>query len=140
MVFQYCPTPCQNSKFINIAISIQTSRMLNKRITQNLCTHGYCETYFTHLPVALLSSVTCELAPLRNVLLCVFLTYFYFFTSLFICVSSAMIMYDKRTLLDIGQRYTNLIQDTLSTCNGCMPVRAVCKPHSPDLKKRRSSD
>ncbi len=28
---------------------------------------------------------------------------------------SAMIMYDKRTLLDIGQRYTNLIQDTLST-------------------------
>ncbi len=29
-------------------------------------------------------------------------------------VSSAMIMYDRRTLLDIGQRYTNLIQDTLS--------------------------
>ncbi len=27
-----------------------------------------------------------------------------------------------------------------SSCNGCMPVRAVCKPHSPDLKKRRSSD
>ncbi len=26
-----------------------------------------------------------------------------------------MIMYDKITLLDIGQRYTNLIQDTLST-------------------------
>ncbi len=24
--------------------------------------------------------------------------------------------------------------------NGCMPVRVVCKPHSPDLKKRRSSD
>ncbi len=22
-------------------------------------------------------------------------------------------------------------------CNGCMPVRAVCKPHYPDLKKRR---
>ncbi len=30
-------------------------------------------------------------------------------------VSSAMIMYDRRTLLDIGQRYTNLIKDTLST-------------------------
>ncbi len=26
------------------------------------------------------------------------------------------------------------------SCNGCMPVRAVCKPHSSDLKKRRSSD
>ncbi len=47
--------------------------------------------------------------------LCVFFTYFTFFTSLFICVSSAMILYDRRTLLDIGQRYTNLIQDTLST-------------------------
>ncbi len=22
-----------------------------------------------------------------------------------------------------------------SPCNGCMPVRAVCKPHSPDLKR-----
>ncbi len=22
----------------------------------------------------------------------------------------------------------------------CMPIRAECKPHSPDLKKRRSSD
>ncbi len=47
--------------------------------------------------------------------LCVFFTYFYFFTSFFICVSSTMIMYDRRTLLDIGQRYTNLIRDTLST-------------------------
>ncbi len=25
-------------------------------------------------------------------------------------------------------------------CNGCMPVRTVCKPHSSDLKMRRSSD
>ncbi len=40
---------------------------------------------------------------------------FSIFTSLFIRVTSAMIMYDKRTLLDIGQRYTNLIQDTLYT-------------------------
>ncbi len=36
-------------------------------------------------------------------------------SSLLIRVSSAMIMYDRRTLLDIGQRYTNLIKDTLST-------------------------
>ncbi len=65
--------------------------------------------------VALLSSVACELAPLRIVLLCVFLyLFFIFFTSLLIRVSSAMIMYDRRTLLDIGQRYTNLIQNTLS--------------------------
>ncbi len=62
--------------------------------------------------MALLSSVACELAPLKIVFLCVF---FSIFTSLFIRVTSAMIMYDKRTLLDIGQRYTNLIQDTLYT-------------------------
>ncbi len=62
---------------------------------------------------ALLSSVACELAPLRIVLLCVFLNLF--LLSLFTRVTSAMIIYDKRTLLDIGQHYTNLIQDTLST-------------------------
>ncbi len=38
-------------------------------------------------------------------------------------------------------RFTTDVQlGTVSICNGCMPVRAVCKPHSPDLKKRRSSD
>ncbi len=47
---------------------------------------------------------------------CVFMCFFFsIFTSLFIRVTSAMIMYDKRTLLDIGQCYTNLIQDTLYT-------------------------
>ncbi len=70
------------------------------------------ENILPSLPVALLSSVACELAPLKIVFLCVF---FSIFISLFIRVTSAMIMYDKRTLLDIGQRYTNLIQDTLYT-------------------------
>ncbi len=28
----------------------------------------------------------------------------------------------------------------VSVTDVAMPVRAVCKPHSPDLKKRRSSD
>ncbi len=46
---------------------------------------------------------------------CVFMCFFSIFTSLFTRVTSAMIMYDKRTLLDIGQRYTNLIQNTLYT-------------------------
>ncbi len=54
-----------------------------------------------------------HLAPLKIVFLCVFFSSI--FTSLFIRVTSAKIMYDKRTLLDIGQRYTNLIQDTLYT-------------------------
>ncbi len=64
------------------------------------------------LPVALLSSDACELAPLRTVL---FMCFFTFLLLFLIRVSSAMIIYDRRTLLDIGQRYTNLIQDTLST-------------------------
>ncbi len=39
--------------------------------------------------------------------------YFYF---LFLhTLTSALIIYDKRTLLDIGHHYTNLLQDTLST-------------------------
>ncbi len=64
-------------------------------------------------PVALLSS---ELAPLRTVLfMCFFYLFFTFLLLFLIRVSSAMIMYDRRTLLDIGQRYTNLIKDTLST-------------------------
>ncbi len=68
------------------------------------------------LPVALLTSVACELAPLRTVHFMCFFTFFFTFLLLFLIrVSSAMIMYDRRTLLDIGQRYTNLIKDTLST-------------------------
>ncbi len=46
--------------------------------------------------------------------MCFFLPIFYFLLLFLIRVSSAMIMYDRRTLLDIGQRYTNLIQNTLS--------------------------
>ncbi len=50
-----------------------------------------------------------------SVILC-FLCFFTYFLLLFLIrVSSAMIMYNRRTLLDIGQRYTNLIKDTLST-------------------------
>ncbi len=62
--------------------------------------------------MALLSSAACELAPLKMAFMWFFLP---IFTSLFTRVTSAMIMYDKRTLLDIGQRYTKLIQDTLCT-------------------------
>ncbi len=46
---------------------------------------------------------------------CVFMWFLSIFTSLFTSVTSAMILYNNRTLLDIGQRYTNLIQDTLYT-------------------------
>ncbi len=47
---------------------------------------------------------------------CAFIYFFFyiFLLSLFTCITSALIIYDKRTLLDIGHRYTNLLQDTLS--------------------------
>ncbi len=38
-----------------------------------------------------------------------------FLLSLFTRIMSALFIYDKRTLLDIGHRCTNLLQDTLST-------------------------
>ncbi len=72
--------------------------------------------------MALRCSVAWELAPLRIVLLCVL--FYLFLLSLFTRVTSAMIIYDKRTLLDIGQRYTNLLQDTLST-NPAWPLEIL---------------
>ncbi len=62
--------------------------------------------------MALLCSVACELAPLR-MCFCVFLRIL--LLSLFTRVTSAMLIYDKITLLDIGHCCTNLLQDTLST-------------------------
>ncbi len=51
----------------------------------------------------------------------------------------------EHTLIVVVCGYPELYDTTLyfyknkntfcSKCNGCMPVRAVCKPHSPDLKR-----
>ncbi len=63
--------------------------------------------------MAPLSSVAVQVAPLR--LCSYFMFLFIFLLSLLTRLTSALIIYDKRTLLDIGHRYTNLLQDTLST-------------------------
>ncbi len=42
-------------------------------------------------------------------------TFYIFLLSLFTRITSALFIYDKRTLLDIGHRCTNLLQHTLST-------------------------
>ncbi len=62
--------------------------------------------------MALLWSVDVRVAPLR---LCFYLLFYVFLLSLFTRITSALIIYDKRTLLDIGHHYTNLLQDILST-------------------------
>ncbi len=62
--------------------------------------------------MVLLSSVAVRVAPLR---LCFYLLFDLFLLSLFTRITFALIIYDKITVLDIGHRYTNLLQDTLST-------------------------
>ncbi len=59
-----------------------------------------------------LSSVAVRVSPLR---LRFYLLFNVFLLSLFTSIMSALIIYDNRTLLDIGHHYTNLLQDTLST-------------------------
>ncbi len=55
---------------------------------------------------------TIRMAPLN---LCFYILFYVFLLSLFTRITSALFIYDKRTLLDIGHRCTNLLQDTLST-------------------------
>ncbi len=62
--------------------------------------------------MTLLCSVDVRIAPLK---LCFYLLLYVFLLSLFTRITSAIFIYDRRTLLDIGHHYTNLLQDTLST-------------------------
>ncbi len=55
---------------------------------------------------------TLRMAPLN---LCFYILFYVFLLSVFTRITSALFIYDKRTLLDIGHRCTNLLQDTLST-------------------------
>ncbi len=52
------------------------------------------------------------MAPLN---LCFNILFYVFLLSLFTRITSALFIYDRRTLLDIGHHCTNLLQDTLST-------------------------
>ncbi len=55
---------------------------------------------------------TLRMDPLN---LCFYILFYVFLLSLLTRITSALFIYDKRTLLDIGHRCTNLLQDTLST-------------------------
>ncbi len=61
--------------------------------------------------MALLCSAAIRVAPLR---LCFYLLFYLLLISIFTHITTALITYDKSTLLDIGNRFTNLVQDTLS--------------------------
>ncbi len=60
--------------------------------------------------MALLCSDAVQVAHLR---LCFYLPFYLLLLSLFTHITSALITYDKETLLDIGNRFTNLVH-TLS--------------------------
>ncbi len=62
------------------------------------------------------------MAPLN---LCFYILFYVFLLSLFTRITSALFIYDKRTLLDIGHRCTNLLQDTLSTADPAWPVEIL---------------
>ncbi len=57
--------------------------------------------------------------------LCFYILFYIVLLSLFTRITSALFIYDKRTLLDIGHRCTNLVQDTLSTVDPAWPVEIL---------------
>ncbi len=61
---------------------------------------------------------------LRYLRLCFYLLCYVFLPFLFTRRCSALIIYDKRTRLDIEHCYTNLLQDTLST-NSTWPLEIL---------------
>ncbi len=96
--------------------------------------HNY---FHTPLP-ALLCTVDVSMAPLK---LCIYLLFYVFLLSLFTRITSALFIYDKTSLLDIGHRCTNLLQDTLST-DPAWPLEIlrsteVNKGHLNNPKRRR---
>ncbi len=72
---------------------------------------NYDRTTTKVLLPALLCKLDVMMAPLN---LCFYLLVYVFLLYLFTRITSALFIYDKRTLLDIGHRCTNLLQDTLS--------------------------
>ncbi len=92
--------------------------------------------WYTH-EMALLCSAAIRAAPLR---LCFYLLFYLLLISIFTHITSALITYDKSALLDIGNRFTNLVQDTLSP-NPSWPLEilrnAENKGHRRRNKKHR---
>ncbi len=82
--------------------------------------------------MALLCSAAVRVAPLR---LCFYLLFYLLLISIFTHITSALITYDKSTLLDIGNRFTNLVQDTLSP-NPSWPLEILRKAENKGHRRR----
>ncbi len=82
--------------------------------------------------------------PGRSARLCFYLLFYLLWFLFFTHITSALITYDKSTLLDIGNRFTNLVQDTLSpNPNPAWPLEilrnAENKGHRRRNKKHRGN-
>ncbi len=84
--------------------------------------------------MALLCSDAIQVAPLR---LCSYLLFYLLLISIFTHIKSALITYDKWTLLDIGHRFTNLLQDTLSP-NSSWPLEILRNADENNGHRRRN--
>ncbi len=80
-------------------------------LAMNVCSASGNECLFRNVPSAS-GAGTLGMAPLN---LCFNILFYVFLLSLFTRITSALFIYDRRTLLDIGHHCTNLLQDTLST-------------------------
>ncbi len=84
--------------------------------------------------MALLCLDAVQVAPLR---LCFYLLFYLLLLSLFTHITSALITYDKGTLLDIGHRFINLLQDTLSP-NSSWPLEILQNTEGNNGHRRRN--
>ncbi len=88
----------------------------------------------TEYKMALLCSDAIQVAPLR---LCSYLLFYLLLISIFTHITSALITYDKGTLLDIGHHFTNLLQDTLSP-NSSWPPEILRNVDENNCHRRRN--
>ncbi len=93
----------------------------------------FCCTWMPIYKMAPLCSEAIQVAPLR---LCFYLLFYLLLLSLFTHITSALITYDKGTLLDIGHHYTNLFQVTLST-NSSWPLEILWNAEENNGHRRR---
>ncbi len=108
-------------------------KKFGKRRVRTLVSHAYPSSPLTKM--ALLCSAAVRAAPLR---LCFYLLFYLLLISIFTHITSALITYDKSALLDIGNRFTNLVQDTLSP-NPSWPLEILRNAENKGHRRRNKN-
>ncbi len=136
-----CKTQKQKDKTMKKVQCFQWRKFmrLNKSITQNCSWVPSKRSKLDHIQDG---AAMFGRRPGRSAKTVLLFTFLLIFNSLFAHITSALITYDKSTLLDIGNRFTNLVQDTLSpNPNPSWPLEilrnAENKGHRRRYKKHR---